>query len=147
MSRTKILIALAIFFLTSVTLLVKTGPPPQQETEAPISTPTPVVDTSIEGFLTTNQAQPDVAEAYRFALENPQDVLSVVKCYCGCLKNSAGHKNNRDCFINEDKSFDLMGLNCGLCVKTALLSKQMLQEGKTVEEIAKYVDNRWGNKI
>ena len=146
MSRTKILIAIAIFFLTSVVFLVKTSSPPQQEPETSIPTPTPVVDTSIEGFLTTNQAQPDVAEAYRFALENPQDVLSVVKCYCGCLKNSAGHKNNRDCFINEDKSFDLMGLNCGLCVKTALIAKQMLGEGKTVDEIVSYVDARWAPK-
>lgn len=33
-----------------------------------------------------------------------------------------------------------MGLNCGLCVKTALISKQMLAEGKTVQEISDYVD-------
>lgn len=94
-------------------------------------------------FLRQNRATNEIEEAYRFALENPQGVLSQVKCYCGCLKNQE-HKNNRDCFINEDGSFDLMGLNCGLCVKTALLSKQMLAQGKSVQEISNYVDARWG---
>ena len=97
---------------------------------------------NLESFLQSNKASQDVAEAYRFALQNPDNILSQVKCYCGCLKE--GHRNNRDCFINEDGSFDLMGLNCGLCVKTALISKEMLSQGKSVEEIALYVDNRWG---
>lgn len=93
-------------------------------------------------FLLKNQANSDIAEAYRFALENPQNVLSEVKCYCGCLIQ--GHSSNRDCFINSDGSFDLMGLNCGLCIKTALTAKQMLTDGKTVQEISDYVDTRWG---
>ena len=90
----------------------------------------------------TNNASPEVAQAYRFALKNPDNILSQVKCYCGCLKQE--HKQNRDCFINDDGSFDLMGLNCGLCVKTALTSKEMLESGKSIEEIALYVDNHWG---
>ena len=97
----------------------------------------------LEEFLKGNNAGSEVAEAYRFALENPQNVLSQVRCYCGCIQNQ-GHKNNRDCFFNEDGSFDLMGLNCGLCVKTALTAKEMLSQGKTVQEISDYVDNRWG---
>ena len=93
-------------------------------------------------FLVQNNASAEIAEAYRFAKENPQGVLSKIKCYCGCLEQD--HKNNRDCFFNEDGSFDLMGLNCGLCVKTALTAKEMLSQGKTVQEISDYVDNRWG---
>lgn len=100
----------------------------------------------LEQFLTQNNATPEIAKAYRFAQDNPQGVLSKVRCYCGCLKNH-GHKNNRDCFFNEDGSFDLMGLNCGLCVKTALSSKQMLAEGKSVQEISDYVDTRWGKNL
>lgn len=101
---------------------------------------------TLDEFLSLNNTTPETAEAYRFAKENPQDVLSTVKCYCGCLKNN-GHKNNKDCFLNEDGSFDLMGLNCGLCVKIALTSKQMLTEGKTVQEISDYVDARWEKSI
>lgn len=100
---------------------------------------------TLEDFLKQNNPSSEVADAYRFAKENPQGALSKVKCYCGCLKNQ-GHKNNRDCFISEDSGFDLMGLNCGLCVKTALTAKQMLADGKTVEEISDYVDTRWGNR-
>lgn len=100
----------------------------------------------LEQFLAQNNATVEIAEAYRFAQENPQNVLSKVRCYCGCLKNQR-HKNNQDCFFNEDGSFDLMGLNCGLCVKTALLSRQMLAEGKTVQEISDYVDARWGKNL
>lgn len=44
------------------------------------------------------------------------------------------------------RSVDVMGLNCGLCVKTALVSKEMLAEGKTAQEIAQYVDARWGKR-
>lgn len=93
-------------------------------------------------FLDQNKASAEIAEAYRFAKENPQGVLSKVRCYCGCLEQD--HKNNRDCFFNEDGSFDLMGLNCGLCIKTALTAKEMLAQGKTVDEISDYVDARWG---
>jgi hypothetical protein len=46
-------------------------------------------------------APPQVKEAYRFAIANP-DVLRVVPCYCGC--GSVGHKNNLDCYIKEVRS-------------------------------------------
>lgn len=102
-------------------------------------------NSSLVEFLQRNNAQGEVAEAYKFALENPQNILSDVKCYCGCL--SQGHKNSKDCFINENGTFDLMGLNCGLCVKTALAAKQMLAGGKSVQEISDFVDNRWGKNL
>lgn len=108
-----------------------------------ISVPKPGSTQALDNFLKQHNPSPEVAEAYRFAYENPQGVLSKVKCHCGCMKTQ-GHKNDHDCFMNEDGSFDLMGLNCGLCVKTALTAKQMLAEGKSVQEISDYVDNRWG---
>ncbi|MDO8638831.1 MAG: PCYCGC motif-containing (lipo)protein [Candidatus Daviesbacteria bacterium] len=108
-------------------------------------TPQPTIQAdALSAFLAQNNASADIAEAYRFAKENPQGVLSKVKCYCGCLEQEQKHDNNRECFFNKDGSFDLMGLNCGLCVKTALTAKEMLSQGKTVEEISDYVDTRWG---
>lgn len=53
-----------------------------------------------------SQAAPQVKEAYRFAMANP-DVLSDFPCYCGC--GSMGHKNNLQCYIKEvraDGSFE-----------------------------------------
>lgn len=103
-----------------------------------------IAHSKLELFLQEHDANEQVAQAYRFASENPQNILSFIKCYCGCLQQD--HKNNHDCFINNDGSFDVMGLNCGLCVKTALTSKQMLAQGKTIVAIADYIDSKWGNK-
>jgi hypothetical protein len=43
-------------------------------------------------------APPQVKEAYRFAIANP-DVLSAFPCYCGC--GAVGHQNNLQCYIKE----------------------------------------------
>lgn len=46
------------------------------------------------------EALPEVQEAYRFAVANPE-ALQYIPCYCGC--NSLGHMNNTDCYV---KSFN-----------------------------------------
>jgi hypothetical protein len=43
-------------------------------------------------------AAPQVQEAYRFAIANP-DILSKIPCYCGC--GAMGHQNNLQCYIKE----------------------------------------------
>ena len=43
-------------------------------------------------------AAPEVQEAYRFAVANP-DLLQQIPCFCGC--NSIGHMNNLDCYVDE----------------------------------------------
>ena len=45
-----------------------------------------------------NNAPPQVKEAYRFAVANP-DVLKQYPCYCGC--GSVQHGSNLDCYIKE----------------------------------------------
>lgn len=102
----------------------------------------PVLNTNLEAFLSLNQASPQIREAYEFALENPDNILDQVPCYCGCMQTS-GHKNNRDCFLKEKPeglSFDKMGLNCGLCVNIALTTKSLLKQGKSKEEISLAID-------
>lgn len=138
--RKTILIGSLIIVITLIIGIVTTTTNPAK---LPVQTNTVATNEVLENFLKSNNATFEIAQAYRFALENPQNILSTVRCYCGCLKNQ-GHKNNRDCFFNEDGNFDLMGLNCGLCIKTALTAKQMLSEGKTVEEISNYTDSKWG---
>jgi hypothetical protein len=46
-------------------------------------------------------APPQVKEAYRFAIANPE-VLSDFPCYCGC--GAMGHQNNLQCYIKEVRS-------------------------------------------
>lgn len=43
-------------------------------------------------------APPQVKEAYRFAIANP-DVLSAFPCYCGC--GAIGHQNNLQCYVKQ----------------------------------------------
>lgn len=46
------------------------------------------------------QAAPEVQEAYRYALANP-DVLQYFPCYCGCAED--GHRSNKDCYLRETR--------------------------------------------
>jgi hypothetical protein len=43
-------------------------------------------------------APPDIQEAYRFAIANPE-IVSAFPCYCGC--GAMGHESNLDCYIQE----------------------------------------------
>lgn len=45
-----------------------------------------------------SEAPPQVKEAYRFAVANPE-VLAKYPCYCGC--GAMDHQNNLDCYIKE----------------------------------------------
>ena len=47
-----------------------------------------------------SDAPPQVKEAYRFAIANP-DVLTKFPCYCGC--GAMGHKSNLQCYIKETR--------------------------------------------
>ena len=53
-------------------------------------------ESALPGFV--QDAPPQVKEAYRFAIANP-DLLSVFPCYCGC--GAMGHQNNLQCYIKE----------------------------------------------
>jgi hypothetical protein len=45
-----------------------------------------------------SDAPPQVKEAYRFAIANPE-ILEAFPCYCGC--GNMGHQNNLDCYIKQ----------------------------------------------
>jgi hypothetical protein len=53
-------------------------------------------ESSLPEFVSS--APPQVKEAYRFAIANPE-VLKAFPCYCGC--GSMGHQSNLDCYIEE----------------------------------------------
>jgi hypothetical protein len=54
------------------------------------------------------QAAPEVQEAYRFAVANP-DVLQYMPCYCGCVNQ--GHTSNKDCYIDAIRADGLVVLD------------------------------------
>ena len=45
------------------------------------------------------QAPPEVKTLYEFQITHGE-LMRYIPCYCGCGKN-AGHKNNRDCYVQR----------------------------------------------
>lgn len=97
-------------------------------------------DQQLAAFLNQAQAPADVREAYQFAMAHPE-ILKAVPCYCGCV--SHGHKHNYNCFMKADGELDQHGLNCGMCVQTALKAKQLYEKGTSLPEIRKQVDETY----
>ncbi|CAH0347368.1 PCYCGC domain-containing protein [Bacillus sp. CECT 9360] len=76
-----------------------------------------------------------------------QDLLEHIPCYCGCSE-SAGHRDNYDCFIHENKKngaivWDDHGTRCDVCVVTAAESINQFNEGKSMKEIRQYIDDKY----
>jgi hypothetical protein len=89
---------------------------------------------------------PKIAKVYQ-AVGHNYDVVQHMACYCGCGE-SAGHKNNRDCFIHEVKPngqivWNSHATTCANCLHIAAESITMAQEGKNILEIRKYIDNKY----
>ena len=87
-----------------------------------------------------------VEEAYLYAKNNP-DALNGINCHCGCMKVvHRGRLHSRgllDCFIKPNGEFDSHGANCEMCYVNTLEVKKMANNGKTKEEIKKYIDSKY----
>ncbi len=77
---------------------------------------------------------------YVAALEIP-GLLERVPCYCGCA--AVGHKSLKDCFINDDGTFDDHASYCDLCVSEALDVYRWDQEGRSLKEIRAMIDEKY----
>lgn len=92
------------------------------------------------------KAEPQVVKAYLAAADHTE-ILEKIPCYCGCSL-SAGHKNNKNCFIKEVRAdgsivWDSHGVTCGVCQTIALESAQLKQAGKSNLEIRNYIDSKY----
>ncbi len=75
--------------------------------------------------------------------------LEMLPCYCGCGEE-AGHLNNYDCFIKENKKngkvvWDDHATGCGVCLEIAAQSILDFQNGKSIKEIQLEVDKKYQN--
>lgn len=89
---------------------------------------------------------PQVAKVYQ-AVGHNHTVVEHMACYCGC-GDSVGHKSNRDCFIHEVKPngqivWNSHGTTCANCMNIAAESIVMKQEGKSLLDIRKHIDNKY----
>ena len=88
--KPQLLVALTTLFLIGVLSACSGSTPPVQE-ELSLAP-----ESALPDFV--RDAAPQVKEAYRFAIANPE-VLSDFPCYCGC--GAMGHENNLQCYIKE----------------------------------------------
>ncbi len=84
----------------------------------------------------------ETLSAYKISQRIP-DVLSEVACYCGCGETQ-GHENLRDCFLNQDSSFNDHGSNCHVCAVEAIDVRTWNDEGMSPEQIAAKIDAKYG---
>ncbi len=120
----------------------------KEESAAPVESAIPVeITKSLEILPSFVNGHPDiVALAYKTAAKN-QELLTYIPCYCGC-GDSIQHKDNLDCFIKEIKEngevvWDEHGVNCDVCIETAIESAQQHQDKVPASEIRKYIDEKY----
>lgn len=92
------------------------------------------------------RVDPQTEEAYAYALYHPQ-VIEWMPCYCGCV--AMDHRSNLDCYLKRPvagspTTFEEHASYCNLCVKTTLLAKQLISEGKSLRDIRAAVDQTFG---
>jgi bacterioferritin-associated ferredoxin len=88
----------------------------------------------------------DMKMLYQAAAKH-EELLQHIPCYCGCGE-SAGHMNNYDCFVYENKEngvveWDDHGTKCGVCLEIAAESIIEYGNGKTVKEIRQAIDEKY----
>ncbi|WP_308302510.1 PCYCGC motif-containing (lipo)protein [Peribacillus deserti] len=93
--------------------------------------------------------KPEDMKTIYLAVSRNRELLEKIPCYCGC-GDEAGHKNNYDCFVYENKEngnivWDDHGTKCGVCLEIAAQSIVDLQKGKTIKEIRKQIDETYKN--
>ncbi|GMB07988.1 uncharacterized protein with PCYCGC motif [Thermolongibacillus altinsuensis] len=76
-----------------------------------------------------------------------QTLLEHIPCYCGCGE-SAGHQNNYDCFVYENKQdgsivWDDHATKCGVCLEIAATSIREYKNGKSMKEIRQMIDETY----
>lgn len=102
---------------------------------------------SIETLPEFLNDKPEEMQMIYRAVPKYQELLESIPCYCGCGE-SAGHKDNYDCFVFENKEtgeivWDDHGTRCGVCLETAGESILKYNDGESIEEIRQYIDEKY----
>ncbi|KXG09786.1 PCYCGC motif-containing lipoprotein [Anoxybacillus rupiensis] len=93
-----------------------------------------------------NSYDENMAVLYQQAAQH-RELLESIPCYCGCGQ-SAGHKNNYDCFVYENKKdgtvvWDDHATKCGVCLEIAAESITAYEQGKSISEIRSMIDAKY----
>ncbi|MBB5323110.1 hypothetical protein HNQ34_000187 [Anoxybacillus tepidamans] len=93
-----------------------------------------------------SQYEENMAVLYQQVAKH-QKLLENIPCYCGCGE-SAGHQNNYDCFVYENKKdgsivWDNHATKCGVCLEIAAESITEYEQGKSMKEIRQTIDEKY----
>ena len=91
-----------------------------------------------------------VAEAYIFAVQNPEKVMYLA-CYCGCagMQHSdklLSHKSLKDCYIKPDGSYEPHASECKLCNDITLEARDLLMTGYSLKDVRKKIDDEYSGR-
>ena len=131
-SNTLIIGAAAVILLAAIAWLALGGGSSQNKQETDIKFPDYVYTDAL------------ALNAYTYATKHP-DVLEQIPCYCGCGGHS-GHRFLRDCFINDDWTYDEHARYCDVCIGEAMKVQNYLASGKTLTEARALIDQEYGAK-
>ncbi len=94
------------------------------------------------GFIIS--AKDKTKEAYMFATEKPE-TLDQISCH-ECQDCNKDIETLKDCFIAgvnpEGIDYTVQAVYCSKCVNAALDVEKLLDEGKSLQEIQSYIDNK-----
>jgi hypothetical protein len=105
----------------------------------PVAHPDPRSGVTAERVLPPGMVlqTPQAAEAYAAARNGPQ-VLDGVYCHCECAKHF-GHRSLLTCFESDH------GAQCDICIGEALLATELAARGRSLADIRRAIDDRFGS--
>lgn len=88
----------------------------------------------------------DVRNVYQAVAKN-RKLLEKMPCYCGCGE-TVNHKNNYDCFIEENTTggsvkWTSHGTTCSTCLEIAVKSILKQRDGESIKDIRSEIDSSY----
>lgn len=125
-------LAAAALALVSLPRTLRAGPRRGRE----VTHPDPRPGITAEHVLAEDAVPEKSRKAYAAARAHPA-VLDGLYCHCDCAERD-GMRSLLECFESK------MPTTCGICRGEAELAGRLAGEGKTLDEIRKAVDERYG---
>ncbi|HEX8320415.1 PCYCGC motif-containing (lipo)protein [Longimicrobium sp.] len=99
--------------------------------------PAPREGISGQGVLSGEVVPSSARDAYTIAARIPS-ILDALYCHCDCHERDE-LRSLLECFENR------MATTCGICQSEARMAGEMHADGKSLEEIRKAIDDRYGD--
>ncbi|HEY0035337.1 MAG TPA: PCYCGC motif-containing (lipo)protein [Longimicrobium sp.] len=99
--------------------------------------PAPREGISGQGVLSAEVVPSSARDAYTIAARIPS-ILDALYCHCDCHERDE-LRSLLECFENR------MATTCGICQDEARMAGEMHADGKSLEEIRKAIDKRYGD--